>query len=359
MYQAWPARRAPCELVASSLPGVVTAVAAKPAITSSAVAPAVIYQAPGKRVVLTRDSLGASGAGAHGAQGAPPARAVALTGAAGSRPDDVLSLTKPSSCCAEQDEALAHSEHQVIVLSDMLQVAKSEMECLGEEADKECNALRSQLQRKQEELERATAELESLAKRSYMEDLRNDLSESRSLCAELREELSAERHACSIATHGHLSADIEDSMRGKLERYESERAALATEAATLADEARELHDMEEEAWSNRSLAFEQLSADVARMQRSVLEEHGDASFHFRGHGAHAGGNEEQPAAYRSKEGYLRSELAAANALSASYCNEVTALRQSLAEAEETIGMLTVQGAQILAGSSRALSGHSV
>mmetsp|Transcript_10117 Transcript_10117/g.25962 ORF Transcript_10117/g.25962 Transcript_10117/m.25962 type:complete len:373 (-) Transcript_10117:115-1233(-) len=261
-------------------------------------------------------------------------------------------------CAAEREAEFAQSEQQVGRLTNMLTVAKAEMECLGEEADRECMELQQELQAKEVALSEALEELSSVRLSTSEEDLRAELSDSRAAYVELHQKLSeqprefseptgdAEESRCVMAL-GHM-------LRQRIDQYDNERHALSKAAAAVRMEAHRLRGLDEAAWCQRSSGYEHLLADVACM-RSKLQATsaacgGDADGvaaaaatpSSSSQAAAAAGDDHVSVDVSLRLRAMEAELEEARAEAACQCQEVAQLRHDLAEAEETIGMLMRQ-----------------
>lgn len=262
---------------------------------------------------------------------------------------------------AEKEEMLAQSRRKEGMLTEMLRVATQEIECLGEEADTECNEMHVELQAKQAELDQAMTEVHCLqqyaassssvppgavsSSSSGCDDgaLRRALRDSQADCEALRSELS-QHHAGSVEEFQRVS-QLGELLQLKLSECDEERAALASQAGVLQDEARKLKCIEEDAWSRRATGYDRMAAEISCMQQDLHQQrlhHGTAT------------SEEGSAMPRmplaasvdqvslAQLHALQAELGDASTLNVTYCNEVASLRHQLAQAEEAIGKMVMQ-----------------
>lgn len=228
-----------------------------------------------------------------------------IPSSANAAPDGVLEkLAYLEERCEAKDVALAQSERQSALLTQLLRSAKSSIECLGEEADSEVHELQVELHSKQESLNNARSELESMATMAVgdriqlpvaargpdpaelagcdglldadIDGLRRVLAEKEAVCAALRSEV----HTADIQSNAvGLDPQILFQQRGgtdaslhkQLGHWESRCGSLEAEAGMLRAEALDLMESEQMSWQQYSRMHGDITSDFARLRYNVEE----------------------------------------------------------------------------------------
>jgi len=154
------------------------------------------------------------------------------TGAVGGSQEGLLRQCQQR--CEAEEAALQHSERKTVLLSQLLHGAKTSIECLGEEADSQCQQLQQELDGKQAELDDVLCELRTLGKAG-----------------------------------GPGGGGGGAPWRARLGGCEAECRLLEEDAGSLRNEARALRECEEASWCRQSASHVELAADVAELRRSV------------------------------------------------------------------------------------------
>eukprot|EP00429_Kryptoperidinium_foliaceum_P089121 CAMPEP_0176206186 /NCGR_PEP_ID=MMETSP0121_2-20121125/11978_1 /TAXON_ID=160619 /ORGANISM="Kryptoperidinium foliaceum, Strain CCMP 1326" /LENGTH=308 /DNA_ID=CAMNT_0017545139 /DNA_START=24 /DNA_END=949 /DNA_ORIENTATION=+ len=206
---------------------------------------------------------------------------------------------------AEQEGRLEETEHKVGVLTEMLRVATGEMECLGEEADKEDAAAAAAV---------AASEAYDPAED---EELRAEIASAQAT----REALQAQLDAAS------RSEAPDRGARGALvpppRRVRPGAMELTSRALALSEEARRMREAEERSWHRRASSYDRLASQLAGLGHSVEWS-------------------SSPRPSRTAEGELLVEIGETLGANAGYAQEVVELRLQLATAEEAIRLMAMR-----------------
>lgn len=178
--------------------------------------------------------------------------------------------------CQAQEAMLMQSEHKVSSLTQMLQEARSSLECLGEEAAQFDDIWDGHGDSKASSGRAAPAQLMGRAPLAGSAvDFSWPFSRGGRDCHGSFNKKAACTDVCGEVTkhrsEDHVAADKDSAFSlGKLlRRRATERTALVKEVGALRNEARALMEAEEENWQKHVDSYGHLTADVAFLRESV------------------------------------------------------------------------------------------
>eukprot|EP00931_Biecheleriopsis_adriatica_P102285 TRINITY_DN77275_c0_g1_i1.p1 TRINITY_DN77275_c0_g1~~TRINITY_DN77275_c0_g1_i1.p1 ORF type:complete len:1021 (+),score=232.50 TRINITY_DN77275_c0_g1_i1:66-3065(+) len=162
--------------------------------------------------------------------------------------------------CEAQQTCLAEKEHtHVQSLAQMVELVKSLMQSLCDEADLENSEMRNQLRLMHSQLEAAKSS--AMLYEPGHQGLRGKLAESEATCESLHRQLAERQARGSQETAGYHAAGADQGEHGQ----------LAHELAVLRREAVELRADYDQQWRHKSDSYEQLASELKEMRAALVQ----------------------------------------------------------------------------------------